>query len=211
MLARRMARMAPENEMTSILDTLKEQLGPATIQQMSRSLGTDPNTTANAVSMALPVLLGGLSRNAASPQGAVALDRALGDHDGSILDNLGGLLGGAGGGIGGAILGHIFGPKRSAVEQGVGKASGLNAQQVSQLLMMLAPIVMAVLGRAKQQTGMDASRLPDVLQQSTQQSQKETPALGGLSSILDANHDGQIADDVARLGKSVLGSLFEKG
>src|ERR1051325_743416 len=133
--------------MTSIIDTLQQQLGPETIEQLSRSIGADPGTTSNAVSMALPALLGGLSHNASNEQGAAALDRALGDHDGSILDNLGGLFGaGGGGGIGGAILGHIFGAKRSTVEEGVGRASGLNAQQVAQLLMMLAPIVMGFLG-----------------------------------------------------------------
>ena len=193
--------------MTSILETVQQQLGPAAIQQISRSLGADPATTASAVSVALPALLGGLSRNAANPQGAAALDRALDAHDGSILDNLGSLLGsGAASGIGGAILGHILGGKRGTVEQGVGKASGLSAEQVSQLLMMLAPIVMGVLGRAKQQSGLDASNLPNVLQQSAQQS----PAMGGLAAMLDGNHDGNIADDVLRAGQSALGNLFGK-
>jgi hypothetical protein len=197
--------------MTDILDALKQQLGPDTIQQISRTLGTGPQTTSSAVSMALPALLGGLSRNASSPQGAQALNTALDAHDGSILDNLGSLLGGgAASGIGGAILGHIFGSKRGTVEQGVGSASGLSAQQVSQLLMMLAPIVMGVLGRAKQQSGIDASRLPDVLQQTSQQAQKDSPSLGGLAGMLDSNHDGSIADDVARIGSSVLGGFFQK-
>jgi hypothetical protein len=155
--------------MTSILESVQQQLGPSTIQQMSQSLGADPKSTSSAISMALPALLGALSHNASNPQGAAALDNALNDHDGSILDNLGGLLGGAAaGGIGGKILGHILGAKRGTVEQGVGKASGLNAQQVGQLLVMLAPIVMGVLGRAKQKSGLDASNLPNVLQQSVQ-------------------------------------------
>ena len=196
--------------MTDVLESLKSQLGPAAIQQISRTLGADPQTTSSAVSTALPAILAGLSRNASHPQGAAALNSALDAHDGSILDNLGGVLGGGGGGIGGAILGHIFGGKRGAVEQGVGTASGLNAQQVSQLLMMLAPIVMGVLGRAKQQSNLDASTLPNVLQQSTQKMQQESPALGGLASILDSNHDGNIADDVARIGTSVLGGFFKK-
>ena len=196
--------------MTSILDTLRQQLGPNEIQQISRTIGADPAATSTAISAALPALLSGLSRNAATPQGAAALDSALDAHDGSILDNLGGLLGGAGGaGIGGAILGHIFGSQRSGVEQGVGRATGLSALQVGQLLMMLAPIVMVVLGRAKQQSGLDASRLPDVLQQTTHQMQRDSPALGGLAGMLDSNHDGQIADDVAKIGSSVLGKLFK--
>jgi hypothetical protein len=194
--------------MTSILDAVRQQLGPETIQQMSGALGADPAATSNAVSLALPALLGGLSQNAAQPQGAAALDSALNAHDGSILDNLGGLLGGGGGGgIGGAILGHIFGGRRSSVEQGVGRASGLDAAQVAQLMAMLAPIVMGVLGRMKQSKGLDANRLPDVLQQSREQGEKEVPGLGGL---LDANKDGSVADDLLRMGSSALGGMFGK-
>lgn len=191
--------------MTSILDAVRQQLGPDTIRQMSSTLGADPDATSNAVSLALPALLGGLSRNAAQPQGAAALDNALNAHDGSILDNLGGLLGGGGGGIGGAILGHIFGNKRDTVEQGVGRSSGLDAAQVAQLMAMLAPIVMGVLGRMKQTKGLDANRLPEVLQQSREQGEQEMPGLGGL---LDANNDGSMADDLLRMGTSALGGLF---
>ncbi len=197
--------------MPSILESLQQQLGPQTIQQLSSAIGADPASTSSAVSMALPALLGGLAQNASQPQGAASLDRALNDHDGSILDNLGGILGGgAAASIGGAILGHIFGPKQSTVENHVGQASGLNAQQISQLLMMLAPIVMGVLGRAKQQSGLDASTLPNVLQQSASQVQAQNPLPGGLAGMFDANHDGQIADDMMRMGKSVLGGLFGK-
>ena len=156
--------------MSSILDEVRQQLGPDTIQQLSGALGADPAATSNAVSLALPALLGGLANNAAQPEGAAALDNALNQHDGSILDNLGGMLGGGGGagggalgGIGGAILGHIFGGRRGSVEEGVGKASGLDAAQVAQLMAMLAPIVMGVLGRKKRTTGLDANRLPEVL------------------------------------------------
>jgi hypothetical protein len=171
-----------------VLDALRQHLGPDTIQQISDALGAEPAATSSAISAALPMLLGGLSQNAAQPHGAAALDQALGAHDGSILDNLGGLLGGgAAGGIGAAILGHIFGSKRAPVEDGVSKASGLSGAQVGQLLMMLAPIVMGVLGRMKQQHGVDASKLPDVLQESTRQMQQEAPAAPGgfnLNSVL---------------------------
>lgn len=169
--------------MSSVLDEVRQQLGPDTIQQLSGALGTDPDATSNAVSLALPALLGGLANNAAEPQGAAALDNALNQHDGSILDNLGGMLGGGAGGgalggIGGAILGHIFGGRRGSVEEGVGKASGLNAAQVAQLMAILAPIVMGVLGRMKQKKGLDANRLPEVLNEGGGGLE------GGLGSIL---------------------------
>lgn len=153
--------------MASIIETVREALGPDTMQQLSSALGADSATTSNAVSLALPALLGGLAHNAAQPEGAAALDDALKQHDGSILDNIGSMFGGAGGGalsgIGGAILGHIFGGRRGSVEDGVGKASGLDAAQVAKLMALLAPIVMGVLGRMKQTRGLDASHLPKVL------------------------------------------------
>ena len=195
--------------MASILDEVRRQLGPDTIQQMSGAVGANPAATSDAVSLALPAILGGLSQNAAQPQGAAALDTALNAHDGSILDNLGGLLGGAGdaGGIGGAILGHIFGGRRGDVEQGIGRSTGLDAGQVARLMAMLAPIVMGVLGRMKQNKQLEPGRLPDVLQQSREQGEKEIPGLGGL---LDANNDGSVADDLLRMGSSALGGVFGK-
>ncbi|MGZ4778635.1 MAG: DUF937 domain-containing protein [Thermoanaerobaculia bacterium] len=193
-------------ETPSILDALQAQLGADTIQKMSAKLGTDTAATSNAISMALPVLLGGLSKNAANAEGAAALDSALTAHDGSILDNVGALLGS--GGIGAAILTHILGSRRAPVEQGVGRASGMNAQQVGQLLMMLAPLVMGVLGRMKRQDGIGAERLPEVLGQASLDMTRQSPAAGDLSRILDSDHDGQIADDVARIGSSILGGLM---
>jgi hypothetical protein len=196
---------------TSIIDELKQQLGPDTVQQLSGQLGVTPDAASNAISMALPILLGGLSTNASNPQGAADLDRALGAHDGSILGNLGSMLGGgAGGGIGGAILGHILGSRQPPVEQGIGRATGMDAAKVSQLLIMLAPIVMAVLGRMKKQGGVTAEELPKVLQQGQKELETQEPATAGLGGIFDRNNDGNIADDIARMGGSVLGGLFKR-
>lgn len=84
----------------------------------------------------------------------------------------------------------------------------MNAQQVSQLLMMLAPLVMGVLGHMKKDQGIGAQQLPEVLGQGKTEIEKQAPATAGLGRILDMNHDGQIADDVARIESSVLGGLF---
>lgn len=197
--------------MSSIIDMLQQNLGPDTIAQMSQQLGATPGATSNAIAAALPVILAGLHKNASNPQGAVALDNALAAHDGSILDNVGSVLGNLGGsGMGAAILAHILGNRQAPVEQGVARASGLNAQQVGQLLMMLAPLVMGALGRMKQQKGLGPEQLPNVLAQSNAQIAQNSPALSGLGGLIDSNHDGNIADDVMRMGSSMLGSLFGK-
>lgn len=52
----------------AILELVQQQLGSDSIQQMSRSIGADPDSTSKAISMALPAILGGLSQNAAQPQ-----------------------------------------------------------------------------------------------------------------------------------------------
>lgn len=194
------------DDSTSILDALQAQLGPDTIQKMSGQLGTDTAATSNAISMALPILLGGLSKNSANAEGAAALDNALTAHDGGILDNLTALLASRGGGA--AILAHILGSRRTAVEDGVGRATGMDAPRVGQLLMMLAPLVMGVLGKMKREQNVDAEKLPDVLAQANLDMARQSSAVSDLSRILDGNHDGQIADDIARIGTSVLGGLL---
>lgn len=200
---------------TSVLDAVEARLTPDTIRKMSAQLGTDLGATQNAISMAVPLLLGRLAKNVAKPEGSKALDEALTAHDGSILDNLdanngvgglGGLLGS--GGIGAAILKHILGSRRGPVEEGVGRATGMNAQQVGQLLMMLAPLVMGVLGRMKRQRNVGSAELPEILGQANAEVARQSPVIGELSRILDRDNDGEIADDVARLGASIFGGMF---
>ena len=193
------------NPSPSVLDALEAQLGPETIQAMSAKLGTDSAATANAISMALPILLGGLSKNAATADGSASLDTALNAHDGGILDNLGGLLRG---GAGTAILGHILGSRRDAVQDGVGRASGLNAQQIAQLLALLAPLVMGVLGKMKREKGIDAEQLPVVLGQANLDMARQSTAVGDLSRVFDNSQDGEIADDIARIGSSIVGGML---
>ena len=193
---------------TSVLDALEAQLSPETIQKLSAQLGTDTAATSHAVSMAVPLLLGRLSKNASDADGAAALDNALNAHDGGVLDNLGALLGG---GAGAAILGHIFGKRRTPVEEGVGRATGLNPQQVGQLLVMLAPLVMGVLGRMKREKTVDAEQLPVVLGQANLEMSRQSAAVGDLSRILDSDDDGTIADDVARIGSSIISGMLGQG
>src|SRR5688572_16491061 len=140
--------------MSSILEGLAGKLDGDVLEQISRQIGADPATRANAGEMALPVLLGGLANNAASPEGAGALDAALAaDHDGGLLDNLGALFGGVGTNPrsldGAGIIDHIFGGRQEAVQGGIERSTGLDRGQVFQLLAVLAPLVMAYLGKRK--------------------------------------------------------------
>jgi len=199
--------------MASLMDFLGDSLDEGTVAQIGQQVGLDPQTAQSAISAAIPMIVAGLARNASQPQGADALHGALErDHDGSLLDDLGGFLGsGAASSIGGAILGHVFGGRRGTMEDTLGRGTGLDGASAARLLAILAPIVMAALGKARAQNGLDGGGLTDLLGSERARMQQASPdAFGMLSGILDSNGDGSIADDVTRLGGGLLGSLFGK-
>jgi len=190
-----------------ILDSLGQQLGGNTLTQISQQLGTDEGTAAKAVSVALPLLLGGLSKNASTPEGAAALDQALTrDHDGSLLDAPHQAVANPNAFNAGGILGHIFGQRQAPIQQGVAKASGIDLQSAGKVLMILAPLVMASLARQRAAQGANASA-GQVLQHEQSNMERQVPGIGGLASILDRNHDGSVADDIANLASGSLGNL----
>lgn len=117
-------------------------------QQVSQQLGTDPNQTAAALEAAVPLLLGALTRNAQTPQGAASLDSALDQHTG---DSLGMFQQGQMPDMqdGMKILGHVFGNQQNAAVNAVSQRAGINPQMAMQILMMLAPLVLNYLARQR--------------------------------------------------------------
>ncbi|MEM9293179.1 MAG: DUF937 domain-containing protein [Acidobacteriota bacterium] len=198
---------------TSVLNLVTQQLQGGALADLSKQLGADEQTTAKAVSTALPVLLGALNNNARQGDGANALAGALQrDHDGSILDSLGGFFGGGNNSVsaGNAILKHVLGgSQRQSAEQGVGNIAGLNGGQASQLLALLAPVVLGALGKAQRQEGLDAGALSGLLGRESRAAGQAVPqAQGILGSLLDQDGDGDVKDDVLRMGAGLLGSMF---
>ena len=196
--------------MSDMLEMLAETLGGSTLGQISNQIGADEDSTAKAISAAVPILLGAVDRNTDQPGGAESLFNALNrDHDGSVLDDLGGLLAGAQSGPGGAILGHILGGKQRSVESGLSQVSGLDSGTIAKLLPILAPIVMGMLGRVQRQRGFDAGGLSEMLTGERNRAQSRNPDVGGLlGNLLDTDNDGQVIDDVVKMGTSLLGGLL---
>jgi len=198
--------------MDSIFDLITSQLGSNQIGTIQEQLGLDEGAAQKAVPAAVGTLLGALAQNAQSPSGAEALLGALSrDHDGSILDNLQGMLGNSQKlSEGNSILQHALGGKRAVVESGLGQSLGIKQDQVGQLLAMLAPVIMGALGKARKQQGFDAGALARTLGQERGNLQQKMPAgLGGLGGLLDADGDGQFVDDIAqKVGGGLLKKLF---
>jgi hypothetical protein len=189
-----------------LMGILNNAFNSDTIKQISLQLGADEGLTADAIQTALPMLLGGLANSSSSQSGASSLLTALDrDHDGSILDDMGGFLDDYLSGRGAGILSHIFGAQEGAVERGVSSASGLELSKVGPLLLMLAPIVMGALGRARREQGIGASDLPRELGAAAQQTGGNQGLLGALSSMFDMNRDGSAVDDVAGMLSRAVG------
>ncbi|MBK5212439.1 MAG: DUF937 domain-containing protein [Flavobacteriaceae bacterium] len=188
--------------MASILDLLSSDMGKQLISGASAQTGQSADKTANVLSMALPTILGAMQRNAATPQGAQSLNNALEDnrHDGSILDQLGGLLGGgsADSGLlneGAGILKHVLGDNQQKVEQNISKTSGVDAASVAQIIKMAAPILMGVLGNQKRKDKVGESGIGDLLGSVLGKNTNHDHSL--IETLLDADGDGSIIDDVA--------------
>lgn len=191
--------------MAGILDGVMQQLDGESLQKMSTALGTDNATTSNAVSAAVPLLVAALAKNSATPEGATALAGALDrDHDGSALNNVSSLLDGAQGGMGQKILGHILGGRQGNITQSLGASTGLGAGKTATLLAMLAPMVLAYLGRQKREKGLDAGGLGSVLGSERDGIAARGGSLGGLMSMLDRDNDGSVVDDVG----GMVGKMF---
>jgi hypothetical protein len=95
------------------------------------------------------------------------------------------------------------------MESSLGRATGLDGASAGQLLAMLAPIVMAALGRARSQNGLDSGGLGALLGgEQTRMQQASPDGFGLLNGLLDQDGDGQIDDGIAQMGGSLLGSLF---
>ncbi len=196
----------------SIFDMLQGQLGGQALDMIGSQLGADRSRVEKAVPAALGSLMTGLARNAQSADGATALASALSrDHDGSVLDNLSSVLSAPERTSGAGILGHVFGAKQGAVESALGQSTGLDSAAIGKLLTMLAPLVMGALAKKQSQSGLRPSDLGGLLQQERQTARQKAPDLGMLGSLLDADGDGDIKDDVAKLGGSLLKNLLGGG
>lgn len=187
-------------------------MGKKMIQGVARETGQAEDATASVLSMALPVLMGAMKQNVAQPEGAQGLMNALSSkHNGSILDDLGGLFGG---GVdegvkqdGAGILGHVLGSKQPAVATALSQKSGMDASAITEIMKLAAPILMGFLGRQTAQSNVsDASGLNTLLGSMLGGQPQQNQSL--ITSLIDSDGDGSVLDDVADM---VLGNKNQKG
>ena len=194
--------------MDALTQQLMQQLSGDGLSKISKRVGADEKTIGSALSAAMPLLVSALAKNASKPNGAQALHQALSeDHDGSVLNDLSGFLGNPQAANGAGILGHILGSQQPAVTQGLAQGSGLQSNQIGQLLQIAAPLLMGALGQQQHQQGFDPNSLSTYLGGQQQMAQQTNPdMMSVLNTLLDMDKDGSALDDIA----GMVGKLFEK-
>ena len=196
----------------NLIETLRDQLDDNTISQLRDEIGAESNEqTESAATAVISSLIAGLNRNAQQPEGANALVSALDrDHDGSLVEDLiGGLFGRkqvqnprTTNGLG--ILEHIFGNKRDRVEEAVSKNTGLDKGQILKLMITLAPIVMGLLGKARNKQGFGVNDISGMLSGTVQSQSQRGQGMGLLNRLLDSDGDGNVMDDIVNLGRNAF-------
>lgn len=198
-----------------LLGLVKDQLTSAAVEKISGFLGESPQKTTTALGGAMPAILGGLMQKASTTQGATDLLGLIKNqgHDGSLLDNLSGLLGGGSQSsdlvsMGGGLLSSIFGDKVGGLVSLISNISGLKSGSSSSLLSMAAPILMGVLGKQVTSQGLGVSGLANLLMSQKDSVKAALPA--GMGSILNLDGLGDFLGNAKSAAGSAVNAVEEE-
>lgn len=211
-----------------MLDMLMQAQGGSAIDNLGRQFGLSGAATQDAVRQLLPAISSGLKQNTATSGGLVDLLNALqrGNHD-RYLDDPGAIADTRATEDGNGILGHVFGSKdvSRAVADEASANTGIGAAVIKQMLPIVASMVMGALAKNTRDPGMQ-SILQGVLGGSTgghrgggldgtlggvlegmlggQDREQGPTGASILGSMLDADGDGSVADDLLRLAGRMM-------
>ncbi len=172
----------------NLLETILQSGGGSAVHTMAKSLGIEEAQAQSALGQLLPTVARALTKNASTGEGLSSLLGALSQgHHRQYLENPG-LLGQADGTKeGNGILGHLFGSKDVSrnIATRASEQTGIGSDILKKMLPMVASLAMGALSQQASQSGMLNTS-----------AQPQAGGLGGLSSFLDFDGDGSIADDL---------------
>ena len=172
--------------------------------QIGQQFNIESNKVSSVITAALPTLIGAMQKNASTEGGANALSKALGDHAGDSIFNMGSVNLADGG----KILSHILGSNTNSIFSALAKQTGTNSNQVSNILSAIAPTLLGLLFKGQKSSNTSAGGLGGmlgaILSSGGASSGKSSSGLG-LGTILGAalsDKDGDGTPDI-------LGGLFK--
>jgi hypothetical protein len=187
--------------MAGFIDELIGSMGSEVTENLTSALGLNAKTAAQVLPTVAPLILSGLKKQMENNGGAPRVDHILNKYGSdSVLDDLAGLFQQkASTAAPDPALGGLLGNAGVQAASILSKNLKLDASTAMKIIPMIAPVVLGALTRKRDAGGLGTA---------------------GVASLLDANGDGSILDDVAGyLLKSkgassvlggLLGSLFKK-
>jgi len=197
-----------------LMNMFKQQMGGAVLNQMTQQAGLNSSEeTSSAAQNVFSTLLGVVQKNASTEKGAQDLNNALDrDHDGSVMENIMGLFGQSSTNDqgtknqatnGSGILKHMLGGNQQNVVQQLSKMNNMNPAATQSMMMSIAPMVMGMLGKAKQDPNVNTDNISQFL---GKQEQPKNNQVSGLLGMLDQDGDGSVMDELG----DMLGNFFGK-
>lgn len=129
---------------------LKAMTAKTALEQIAKKTGLSEKQIKTLMTLAIPILIKYLTKNASSGDGASSLLNALTQHTSKKDMDL--QLKEADEQDGGKIIGHILGKKEKEVTQNLSAQSGLSADQVNQILSIIAPALLTGVSEAASNT-----------------------------------------------------------
>ena len=180
------------------------------VSAISRRTKVPASDVAKVMSYGIPILVGGMNRNAATAQGEQSLSDALRYHSGDDVSNVGKFLKGADLKDGKKIIAHVLGGDQEDVVDQISRASGVSKGKTTSILALLAPLLLSLLGGQQNQGGSNfnlSSLLLSMLLGGGMQQQTQQPNL--LGSLLGGGQTQPVQQQTQQ--PNLLGSLLGGG
>lgn len=184
----------------SLLDTILKSQGGAIAGQLAKQFGLDANQASSVLGQLVPALSAGVKRNTNQASGLDGLIGALskGNHQ-RYLEEPTRISDQATVADGNKILGHLFGSKEVSreVANHASQQTGVGSDILKKMLPVVATMVM---GGLSKQSNSGGGALAGLLGGGSNQ---QSGGQSLLTSFLDSDGDGSVADDL-------LGMLFKR-
>lgn len=203
----------------NLIDILQDQLGNSFAKQAGSFLGESEDKTQKALGGILPALMGTIAKKGSDEKGANALLDMISNNglDGSMLNNISGLLGGGNSSnslmnTGGSILNMLMGnSKLGNVVNMISMFSGMGKGSSKSLISMAAPLLMSVIGKQVKSKGLGAAGLMSLLNGQQGFVQKLLPSgLSAMAGTLGFADFGDKAKDIVDNTTKAVGGAADR-
>ena len=178
--------------MNNIIGVIRTSLDAKAIAEMSEQINEGHAKTQLAVSAALPVLIGALSRQASRDSGYALANALARDHDGEILRDVSEFIAAGDFVDGDRILTQVLGERQTPTANAVANTAGLESGKAEAVMSMLAPVVMGAVGKFRRARQTDPAALTDLLAEEERHIDKQLPGvISAIGVFLDADGDGE--------------------